>query len=478
MILMNLKFLSFVLSLGLGSVALAQSGTTGVSTASTITVFPTYFHLVTAPSANERTVYAGRTVTGCTSTSQTTPCDSCAQLAAQPISSYSANQLVCNRQEIHPDLYFTVGLSHTNAATYISCPDGLIGMKVSGDTGSLQRPIAGTQTSYTDGVAGQSVSASFKWSQICSLIGAGTDCTQSSDGSKVIEIGFNSGCNNSALVDVGVRMIVNFRYVTGNLGFMTFPCSDSLLPLAYEGICSFSVFRGDEKVYFENIGAPKHPNLTTLPVADSSGTAGVSRDSSNISYDKLRVFCKPVSGAQYSTLTTNDVCGDLQIDGKTLTKAKIEGLMNGVQYEFLAANVDQAGNVTYFSDPSAVGPLGLATPEPVNGLLDGKGCFIATAAFGSSMAPEVEKFRQFRDQVLMKYDWGRAFVEFYYEHSPEAARFIANNEILRIVTRFLLYPILFLAELVTRFGFLAPILGGFLIFGFFRAQRRMKREKA
>lgn len=461
-----------------GCGAFAQSGTTGISTGTSITVFPNYFHLVTAPTVNERNVYVGRTATGCATTSQDSTCDSCAQLAAQPISSYGAHQLVCNQREIHPNLYFTVGLSNNNAANYPqSCPDALIGMKISGATGSLERPVAGTQSPYTPGTANQSVTASFKWSQICSLIGAGVNCDQPVTGSKVIEIGFNSGCSNSSLVDVGIKMNIFFRYVTGNLGFMTFPCSDTLMPAAYEGICSFSAFRGDGKVYFEDIGAPLHANITTLPVADSSGTAGVAADPSGMIYDKLRIFCKPVNGPLYSTLTTNDVCGDLQIDGNKIPKSKIEGLTNGVQYEFLAANVDQAGNVSYFTNAAAMNGLGVATPEAVNGLLDGKSCFIATAAFGSPMAPEVERFRHFRDQVLLKRAWGRAFVEFYYEHSPEAARFIANNEIFRTITRFLLYPILFFAEIVMKYGFLMPILAVFLLFSFFRAQRKMKREK-
>jgi hypothetical protein len=41
-------------------------------------------------------------------------------------------------------------------------------------------------------------------------------------------------------------------------------------------------------------------------------------------------------------------------------------------------------------------------------------CFIATAVYGSSNAPEVETLRGFRDGVLMNSGLGRSLVDFYY----------------------------------------------------------------
>ncbi len=45
-------------------------------------------------------------------------------------------------------------------------------------------------------------------------------------------------------------------------------------------------------------------------------------------------------------------------------------------------------------------------------------CFIATAAFGSKFTWPVVLLRQFRDQYLLQHTWGKAFVTFYYQHSP------------------------------------------------------------
>ena len=67
-------------------------------------------------------------------------------------------------------------------------------------------------------------------------------------------------------------------------------------------------------------------------------------------------------------------------------------------------------------------------------------CFIATAAYGSYLDGHVEILRNFRDAYLMTNDAGRAFVEFYYRHSPPLADFIARHDILRAAVRVGLAP--------------------------------------
>jgi hypothetical protein len=62
-------------------------------------------------------------------------------------------------------------------------------------------------------------------------------------------------------------------------------------------------------------------------------------------------------------------------------------------------------------------------------------CFIATAAYGTETASELDVLRDFRDQVLLKNNLGSLFVDTYYKLSPPVADFIAKNDFLRAVVR-------------------------------------------
>lgn len=64
-----------------------------------------------------------------------------------------------------------------------------------------------------------------------------------------------------------------------------------------------------------------------------------------------------------------------------------------------------------------------------------RACFIATAAYGSPDAPEVEQLRRFRDRRLLTNRAGSAFVRVYYRVSPPLAHLIARKPRLRQAVR-------------------------------------------
>lgn len=72
---------------------------------------------------------------------------------------------------------------------------------------------------------------------------------------------------------------------------------------------------------------------------------------------------------------------------------------------------------------------------------ESQSCFIATAAYGSTMGPELITLRSFRDKALMKNPYGRAFVRVYYRYSPPLADFIASHAALRVVARTAIHPV-------------------------------------
>lgn len=70
-----------------------------------------------------------------------------------------------------------------------------------------------------------------------------------------------------------------------------------------------------------------------------------------------------------------------------------------------------------------------------------KFCFIATAAYGSPLAGEVVLLKTFRDDHLAPRFYGRKFIQGYYRVSPFLARPIGRSNLLQLLTRWVLTPI-------------------------------------
>ena len=129
--------------------------------------------------------------------------------------------------------------------------------------------------------------------------------------------------------------------------------------------------------------------------------------------------------------------GDFDNDGTTNLIEYNRVIANGGNYVDFALHVSSAnlnGNSTLERHSSS----------------GGGGCFIATAAYGTPLANEINELRDFRDTYLMATPLGSTFVDTYYRISPAIADEVAQHSVLRSVVRVALAPVVFIAKLLNQ----------------------------
>ncbi len=120
-------------------------------------------------------------------------------------------------------------------------------------------------------------------------------------------------------------------------------------------------------------------------------------------------------------------------------------------YFFPAAELENGTAYTAKLDASVADSSGVTLGTPYVWTFSTQaGCFIATAAYGSSLDPRLDTLRAFRDNYLLTNAPGRAFVAFYYKTSPSIAAFIEERPALGFWVRVLLWPMVLLAEMTLR----------------------------
>jgi Fibronectin type III domain len=111
----------------------------------------------------------------------------------------------------------------------------------------------------------------------------------------------------------------------------------------------------------------------------------------------------------------------------------VTGLLPDTQYYVGVRGIDDCGNA---------GPLmvvAVQTEQRQAGEVDA--CFVATAAYGSLMANQVEMLRHFRDSMMGQSVLGELAVAAYYTFGPTLAGVVGESELLRSTARTALDPV-------------------------------------
>ncbi len=106
------------------------------------------------------------------------------------------------------------------------------------------------------------------------------------------------------------------------------------------------------------------------------------------------------------------------------------------------------------------------------------GCFIATAAYGTSMEAEIDVLRSVRDTYLLDNAVGTAFVDAYYRVSPYIAVYVAKSPVLAAMVRVALTPVIAVSKLVLAMPHVSAGLGLLAIAGAMLRKLQRKTRKA
>lgn len=168
-----------------------------------------------------------------------------------------------------------------------------------------------------------------------------------------------------------------------------------------------------------------------------------------------------VVGVQFqvdgTNLGTEDTTSPYSISWNTTTMANGSHILTAIARD-AAGNTSTSSSVPITVSNTSLGP----DPSPSSDL-GGAGCFIATAAFGSPLGKEVQVLREFRDRSLLTHAPGRLLVAGYYQLSPPLAARIRQSPALQMMTRGLLWPIIWGAQGALAAPTLVFVLSGGLV---------------
>jgi hypothetical protein len=160
--------------------------------------------------------------------------------------------------------------------------------------------------------------------------------------------------------------------------------------------------------------------------------------------------------ADYDVIDPNDVSTTITWGSATSVISIMDDddylLEEGIHYTVTSTTTSGYANLTIFSSTYLVdklrsfgGKLVLTISFDVGrdatlAITVPEVCFIATAAYGTPMAKEIQILREFRDEYLLTNPPGQALVGIYYRVSPPIAEFIIKHPSLKPIVRAGLLP--------------------------------------
>jgi hypothetical protein len=237
-------------------------------------------------------------------------------------------------------------------------------------------------------------------------------------------------CDEGAVVDLVAEADEGWQFLewTGDIGSIA-DVHAAVTTITMNGDYSITA-------NFEAVSTPSvYPTVTTQAATDispTSATLNMQYSMGNCTSAQVRFAYKKSTDSYWSY--TN--WASKTADG---THAELVTELNSnTEYEFAAQlkyNDTLEGSVLQFTTATSFTPL------------SGGGCFIATAAYGTSIARQIDVLREFRDVVLLESTTGSQFVALYYRLSPPVADFISANSFLRTLVRELVVdPIVWVVE--------------------------------
>ena len=114
--------------------------------------------------------------------------------------------------------------------------------------------------------------------------------------------------------------------------------------------------------------------------------------------------------------------------------------------------IQWSGDVDTIADVNAASTtIIMDSPYSIRANFSGAGwCFIATAAYGTPMAGEIQILREFRDEYLLANPLGQALVGLYYRVSPPIAEFITEHPSLKPIVRAGLLPVVAMSTIAVN----------------------------